>query len=90
MNLTKYLSLEAETNYFPKNPSGNYGETLGHFGVKMTKRFDRFGVFAKARPGSHCFRVRDDTPGMCRARTAILRVARLSGSGRPLGLPLLQ
>jgi hypothetical protein len=51
MNLTKYVSLEAETNYFPKNPSGNYGETLGLFGVKLTKRFDRFGVFAKARPG---------------------------------------
>lgn len=51
VNLTKYVSLEAETNYFPKDPSGNYGETLGLFGVKLTERFNRFGVFAKARPG---------------------------------------
>jgi hypothetical protein len=51
VNLTKYVSVEAETNYFPKNPSGNYGETLGLFGVKLTERFDRFGAFAKGRPG---------------------------------------
>jgi hypothetical protein len=51
VNLTKYVSLEADTNYFPKNPSGNYGETLSLFGMKLTERFDRFGVFAKARPG---------------------------------------
>jgi hypothetical protein len=31
-----------------------------------------------SRKGQDSFQVRDDTPGMCRARTALLRVARLA------------
>jgi hypothetical protein len=54
-NLTNYLALEAEGNFFPhrnfaSSPTG--GRVVqGQFGVKAGKRFNRFGIFAKARPG---------------------------------------
>ena len=58
-NLNKNISLEAEQNYFPHE---NFLEdsrrgTLwqGHFGVKIGKRFGKFGVFGKARPGFASF-----------------------------------
>ncbi len=62
-NITDYLSLEAEMNLFPRDRRGPSGSnpffirreggrvTQGLFGVKAGKRFERFGVFAKARPG---------------------------------------
>jgi Outer membrane protein beta-barrel domain len=50
-NVSSHISLDTEVNHFPENPSGNFGETLALFGVKVGKRFDRLGVFAKARPG---------------------------------------
>jgi hypothetical protein len=50
-NLSSHISLDTEVNHFPENPSGNFGETQALFGVKVGKRFDRIGVFAKARPG---------------------------------------
>ncbi|HVF56940.1 MAG TPA: outer membrane beta-barrel protein [Pyrinomonadaceae bacterium] len=54
-NLTDNFAVEAEGNFFP----GKSAVTLstggravqGQFGVKAGKRFQRFGVFAKARPG---------------------------------------
>jgi hypothetical protein len=49
--VSSHISLDTEVNHFPENPSGNFGETLALFGVKVGKRFDRLGVFAKARPG---------------------------------------
>ena len=55
-NLTDHVALEAEGNFFPKNDrsfsstaGGNAGQAL--FGVKAGKRFEKFGVFGKARPG---------------------------------------
>jgi len=58
-NLNKNISLEAEQNYFPHE---NFFEdsragTLwqGHFGVKIGKRYGKWGVFAKARPGFASF-----------------------------------
>jgi len=53
-NLTKHVALEAEGNLFVRGGS-DFGRSApnvqGQFGVKAGKRFERFGVFAKARPG---------------------------------------
>ncbi len=58
-NLNKNIALEAEQNYFPHENVFNdsRGGTLwqGHFGVKVGKRFGKFGVFGKARPGFASF-----------------------------------
>ncbi len=54
-NLTDYIALEAEGNFFTReildlpNPSGYMFQ--GQFGAKAGKRFERWGVFGKARPG---------------------------------------
>lgn len=54
-NLTRYLALEAETNFFPNEnlPTFRNGGNLwqSQFGAKVGKRFEKWGVFAKARPG---------------------------------------
>ncbi len=50
-NLNQYVTLESEVNYFPQNPSGNFGETEALFGAKAGLRSSGFGIFAKARPG---------------------------------------
>lgn len=55
-NVTKNLALEAEGNLFPHDARArsfrNGGRaTQGLFGVKIGKRYERFGIFAKARPG---------------------------------------
>jgi hypothetical protein len=50
--LSKYLTLEAEGNFFPRDSVLDDGKKVqGFFGVKAGKRFEKFGVFAKARPG---------------------------------------
>lgn len=50
VNLKSWLGAEAELNYFPKSSApGN--RTLGLFGVKAGWRGERFGLFAKVRPG---------------------------------------
>ena len=53
-NLTKIFSLEAAGYYFPKRcffcrSAGRITEGVG--GVKAGKRFEKWGIFAKARPG---------------------------------------
>jgi hypothetical protein len=53
-NLTESIAFEAEGNYFTREqfsfPEG--GKMFqGQFGGKIGKRFDRWGVFGKARPG---------------------------------------
>lgn len=56
-NITRYFSLEAEVNYFPRNyrvvitdlTGGRV--TQGLFGVKGGVRREKFGVFGKLRPG---------------------------------------
>jgi len=50
-NLTRYLALEGELNYFPSAGFDNVRRFQGQFGVKSGLRFDRFGVFGKVRPG---------------------------------------
>ncbi len=55
-NLTKSFALEAEGDVLPHNSRfagfRNGGRGLeGLFGVKAGKRFERFGIFGKARPG---------------------------------------
>jgi hypothetical protein len=54
-NLNRVFSLEAAGHFFPKdcfdclNP-GELKQAVG--GIKVGKRFERWGVFAKARPGA--------------------------------------
>ena len=53
-NLTENVAFEAEGNYYTREqfsfPEG--GQMFqGQFGGKIGKRFDRWGVFGKARPG---------------------------------------
>lgn len=54
-NLTKHVAFDAETNLFPRSepnttmPGGRVFQ--GQFGIKVGKRFQRFGIFGKARPG---------------------------------------
>jgi Outer membrane protein beta-barrel domain len=50
-NLTRYLALEGELNYFPSAGFNDVRRFQGQFGVKSGLRFDRFGVFGKVRPG---------------------------------------
>lgn len=54
-NFNKHIALEAEGNFFPHqnfNDSARSGRLLqGQFGLKAGKRFGKFGLFAKARPG---------------------------------------
>ena len=50
--LSKYFTLEAEGNFFPRDRDLDGGRKLqGLFGVKAGKRFEKVGIFAKARPG---------------------------------------
>ncbi len=55
-NLTDYLAVEAEGNFFPKSGENDLSGPEGHiyqgqFGVKTGKRFSKIGIFAKIRPG---------------------------------------
>jgi hypothetical protein len=58
-NLNRSVALEAVGNYFPHSCrycGGNLGDNSGiieqgFFGVKAGKRFEKWGIFAKARPG---------------------------------------
>lgn len=50
--LSKYFTLEAEGNFFHRDNLLDDGRKVqGFFGVKAGKRFQKVGVFAKARPG---------------------------------------
>jgi hypothetical protein len=55
-NATDNLAFEAEGNFYPRrrfafdNTTGGYPAQM-QFGAKYGRRFERFGVFAKARPG---------------------------------------
>src|SRR5262245_50327309 len=50
-NFNKYIAVEGELNYFPSTGIDNLRKAQGQFGVKSGVRFNRFGVFGKARPG---------------------------------------
>ena len=54
-NINDHFAVEAEGNFYPTKAAQSYG-TGGRaeqmqFGLKIGKRFEKFGVFAKARPG---------------------------------------
>jgi hypothetical protein len=55
-NLNKHVALEGAGYFFPRKcqfcARGNDGRiTEGLFGVKVGKRFDKWGIFGKVRPG---------------------------------------
>jgi hypothetical protein len=54
-NLNDHVGLEAEGNFFPRRqfPGQTFGgfPAQAQFGAKVGKRWERFGVFAKGRPG---------------------------------------
>jgi hypothetical protein len=55
-NLTDYLALEAEGNFFVRSDGSNAFRTGGRAtealaGVKFGKRYKTFGIFGKVRPG---------------------------------------
>jgi hypothetical protein len=57
-NLNRVVALEAAGYFFPKRcfqcqHNGNITEVVG--GVKIGKRFEKWGIFAKARPGVASF-----------------------------------
>lgn len=58
-NLDQHFAIEAEGNLFPRSesrfnkPSGRIFQ--GQFGLKVGKRFRKFGLFAKVRPGFVAF-----------------------------------
>ncbi len=58
-NLNSHLALEAEGNFFPhanfSHPAKTGRLLQGQFGIKAGKRFGKFGLFAKARPGLTSF-----------------------------------
>jgi hypothetical protein len=68
-NINRSVALEAVGNFFPhscrycgQNASDNSGNILqGFFGVKAGKRFEKWGIFAKARPGITSFSKGDGT-----------------------------
>ncbi|HJR08658.1 MAG TPA: outer membrane beta-barrel protein [Pyrinomonadaceae bacterium] len=65
-NFTDHLAVEGEANFFPVQIFGDGYVTGGRpfqaqFGVKAGKRFRRFGLFVKARPGLVTF---DETRGL--------------------------
>jgi len=45
------LAPELEFNFFPENPSGNFGETQLLAGARIGVKVDNFGLFFKVRPG---------------------------------------
>ena len=51
-NISKHFAVEAEMNVFPDNADERAGRKIqGLFGVRAGKKFEKIGVFAKARPG---------------------------------------
>jgi len=55
-NFNRSIAAEAEINFFPQkqfvlSSFFNSSSIQGQFGVKLGKRFEKFGVFAKVRPG---------------------------------------
>jgi hypothetical protein len=86
-NLTNNIAVEAELNFFPNADSFSVPEAFkgGHkiqglFGAKVGKRFDKAGVFGKARPGFLYASKGDIQP-----RTDVLCIAMVSIFPPPAG-----
>ena len=75
-NLNDHVALEAEINFLPSkaftSTAAGGRAHQGQFGVKAGRRFRRFGVFGKARPGFVSFR-----------ETAVFREEQLPGQSFP-------
>src|SRR5438045_2831170 len=52
----RFLDLESEINVLPGNSATSGDHFQGFFGVKAGPRWNRFGLFVKARPGFIHFR----------------------------------
>lgn len=64
-NLNEYIGLEAEGNALPQTrEGGGNNETQGFFGVRAGIRKEKFGIFAKARPGFTTFNLLGINPGV--------------------------
>jgi hypothetical protein len=64
-NLNNYLALEAEGNAFPQTrEGGGNNETQGLFGARVGVRRERYGVYAKVRPGFTTFYLLGINPGV--------------------------
>ena len=53
-NFNRSIAAEAEINFFPQDQfilTAEGNALQGQFGVKLGKRFEKFGVFGKVRPG---------------------------------------
>ena len=51
-NFSDHFALEAESNFFPSDSEWEGGRKLqAVFGLKAGQRFDKVGLFVKARPG---------------------------------------
>lgn len=53
-NFNRSIAAEAEINFFPQKHfivNGDGSAIQGQFGVKAGKRFEKFGLFGKVRPG---------------------------------------
>jgi len=68
--LGNHITVEAEANHFPENPSGNFGETQAVGGIKAGGHLGSWGGFIKIRPGLLHFGGRD-----FRARNSALNYA---------------
>jgi hypothetical protein len=82
-NLNKNIAIEAEGNFFPHenfyDPSRGGRLLQGQFGLKAGKRFGKFGLFAKARPGFASF---------SRALTEVGTTTITDPSGQPFTFPI--
>jgi hypothetical protein len=86
-NLTSNLEVEAEMNFFPGADSFTVPEGFkggnkieGLFGVKAGKRFEKVGVFGKARPG-----FLHTSKGDIRPRKDVLCIAAITIFPPPVG-----
>jgi hypothetical protein len=53
-NFNRVIAADAEINFFPKKAlvlPADGSSIQGQFGVKIGKRFEKFGIFGKVRPG---------------------------------------
>src|SRR6185437_10543570 len=53
-NINRSIAAEAEINFLPQKQeilSADGNAVQAQFGVKIGKRFEKFGIFAKVRPG---------------------------------------
>ena len=89
-NLNRVFSLEAAGYFFPKKCTqcrngGNIAEGLA--GVKVGKRFEKWGIFTKARPGAISFSrgALDVIPGSSPFDPAEFRFKRLNAFAMDVG-----